>query len=174
MANIAHSDESMRVIHANKEFNQQVFAVCCSILTLAPAIAAIIIGLQYDEYSPCNDATNYFIELKMYLLMAGIVSIGWTCLSFIIICISSCCCPNYQRAKCPSMFVAVFSIPLLLWSFLWALFGMYMYFEQMSTVCQNQPIGEMLFAWCVVQLFFVGVALCGLSAICGESICAKM
>eukprot|EP00483_Globobulimina_turgida_P005414 UN05424 len=164
----------MRVIYANKELNQQIFVVCCSILTLAPAIASMVIGLQYDGTSKCNDNTNYFIELKMYLLIAGSVSIGWICLSFIIICLNSLCCPKYQHSKCPSIFVALFALPLLLWSFIWPLFGVYIYFEQMTYICQNEPIGQMLFSWCIVQLFFVGVALCGLTAICGEHICAKI
>ena len=176
MANIPHSEQSMRVLAANKEFNQQVLACCCSIITLGPAIAALIIGLQYDENSICNEKTDYLIDLKMYLILAGGVSFGWVVLSVIIICFSQCCClcRDYNRGKIPYIFSSIFTLPLLIWNFIWAIFGLYMYFEEMSSLCQQEAIGQMLLVWCIIQLLFIGVTLCGLTAIYGEKCCAKM
>ena len=176
MANIPHSAESMRVLQADKEFNQQVFAVCCSIITLGPAIAALIVGLEYDENSVCNEKTDYFIDLRMYLILAGSVSIAWVIVSCLIIGLNQCfcLCRDYNRGNVPAIFTSIFALPLLLWNFIWAIFGIYIYFEEMSSLCQHEPIGEMLIVWCLIQAFFVGVTLCGLAAIYGERCCAKM
>ena len=65
--------------------NQQTFAVGCSCMILGPAIAALVIGLEYNENSICNDRNGYIIDLNNYLIIAGSVSIGWSLFSCIVV-----------------------------------------------------------------------------------------
>ena len=140
--------------------NQQSFALGCSILTLGPAIAALVIGLEYDENSICNDRMDYIIELDDYLIIAGGVSIGWSLFACLVLCCGAMCCSDLTRTKFQSLIFILFSCPILIWSFIWSIFGLFIYDKQMSIQCQQEPIGQMICAWCIIQIVFIFAAIC--------------
>eukprot|EP01084_Bolivina_argentea_P228275 385588_1 len=151
--------------------NQQTCFVTCSIIAIGPAIAALIVGAEYDESSPCNDGYDYFVDLKSYLLIAGGITLGWTCLSC---CISLCgiaYCSDYTRSNTQGAMFAFFSCPILIWSVIWSAIGLYMYYDQLSVICQNQPIGQMIFAWSIINLVCIGIAVITIGCLCFAACC---
>ena len=128
------------------------------VLLLAPSIAALVIGREYDDSSVCNE--NYIIHLKSFLLVAGWVYIGWFLLWFLILIGSAKCCSLNQQSEFIFIAISLFSCPLLMWSFIWSVFGLYIYNTEMSTVCQNEPIGLMILSWSVIQIILIGIGLC--------------
>ena len=144
---------------ARYQENQQQFTLGCSILTLGPAIAALAIGLEYNDDSPCNDR-DYLIDLKDYLVIAGSVSIAWSGFSCIILCCAGICCSDLTRNKLQSLTFIIFSCPILIWSFIYSILGLFIYDKQMSTQCQKEPIGQMIAAWSIIQILFIFAAIC--------------
>eukprot|EP01083_Nonionella_stella_P026457 72849_1 len=145
--------------HVQLQDNHQIFGIGCSTLILGPSIAALVIGLQYDSNSTCNE-TDYLMDLKHYLIIAGSVSIIWSLLSCFVVCCGAICCSDFTRNKIESLIFILFSCPMLIWSLVWSIFGLFIYGQQMSTQCQNEPIGQMIVAWCVIQIIFIAAALC--------------
>lgn len=148
------------------EENQQLCFLTCSCLSLGPAIAALVVGSEYDSSSPCNDNNDYTIDLKNYLLIAGGICIGWVGLScFINIC-AFWSCSDLQRTRCQSILFLFGSLPILFWCFIWSMVGLSIYEYEMSEECQNEPIGLMILAWCLINIIFVGMGFCLIACLC--------
>lgn len=148
------------------EENQQFCFVTCSCLALGPAIAALVVGVQYDEASPCNDGTDYTIDLKSYLLIAGGVGLGWIGFSC---CMTLCAfwnCSDLHRVRFQSALFMFGSLPVLFWSFIWSIVGFYIVEHEMSDDCAAEPIGAMILAWCTINTIFVGFGLCLILCLC--------
>ena len=140
--------------------NAPACSMCCNIISLGSGIAALVIGLQYDSSSACNDDTKYFIDLKDYLLIAGGVVISWNVLSCILTCIGAICLSDLSRNKYAPWMFAIFTCPSLTFSFAWSVIGLYIYSNEMSDQCQNAPIGQMILAWAIIQILCSGPAMC--------------
>lgn len=131
---------------------------CCAIVSIAPAIAALIIGAEYDSSSPCNDSDNYTIDLKNYLLIAGGFVVGLMGLFCIV-----CCCSIIFKIKYDGYnlqpFMTIVPCWILTFHFAWACIGFNMYASEMSRECQQEPIGQMIFAWSIIMVICTGPAL---------------
>ena len=145
--------------------NLQLCFVCCSIVSLGPAIAALVIGLEYEEDSLCNIG-GYSIDIKDYLVIAGSVALGWIIMSCTCTVCAFMCCSDLQRARCQSISYIFCACPILIWSFVWAILGLYIYENEMTEICRNQAIGQMIFAWCIINISFVGISFCFVVCLC--------
>eukprot|EP01083_Nonionella_stella_P136171 414205_1 len=131
-------------------------ATCLLLIVSAPAIAAVIIASGYNQASSaCNDGTDYLIDPQTYLYVAGGVQLGMSALFFMTQIIAFLCfsestwikikiCLSGRICKCIS---ACYPI----WHLVWAGIGIYIYVAQMSDECQQEDIGIMILAWCIIQ-----------------------
>lgn len=145
--------------------NQDNVGGCISFCYLPAAIAAIIIAKQYDESSSACAGKQYTVDLVDFLLIAGGIQIGYSVLYFLGLCLrqESCMKGLNQCYSCIGLFF-----------FAWSVIGLVIYDQQMSSECQNEPIGIMILSWSVIQLT-LGFAICCcicIVLICGASLFA--
>lgn len=123
-------------------------AICC---TIPWVVAALIIAYTYNEdYSPCEDGTNYTVDPQTFLMVLGYVLMGSTILSCLA-AISESLVGVVGICQCPA---GLFLIA-------WAIIGIYMYANQFSDDCQQTHAGLMIIIW---SGFLIGVI--GLVCIC--------
>ena len=129
--------------------------LCSVIISIAPAIAALIVGIQYDG-SLC-DNSDYNLDLNTYLIVGGAVVLATILLS----CIIGCCMFMFSihledcNAEPLSM---VLPFWLVTFNFIWACIGFHIYSSRMSDECQKEAIGQMIFAWSLIQIICAGPA----------------
>ena len=129
------------------------------LLLLAPSISALVIGMEYDSDSVC-DNRDYVIDIKNFLIVAGGVYIGWTLLFCLFLIIGYFVCVTMDEHEFEMMIASLFACPLLIWSFIWAILGLCIYDQNMSIQCQQQPIGQMILAWSIIQISFITLGCC--------------
>ena len=140
--------------------NVTVCSICCNALQLGPAIAAVVIGFQYDENSPCNIRSTADLTLKWFLITAGLIQIGWTFFLCIASLIAAICCSDLSRRKYGEWIFEMFTCPPLSFTFIWAIIGLYIYDQNLNDQCQNEAIGQILLGWSIIQIIFAAPALC--------------
>lgn len=140
--------------------NASACSICCNILQLGPAIAAVVIGFEYDKDSPCNITSAADISLKWFLITAGLIQIGWTFFLCIASIIAAICCSDLNRRKYGEWMFEIFTCPPLSFSFIWAIIGLYIYDQKLNQTCQNESIGQILLAWSIIQIICAAPALC--------------
>ncbi len=150
---------SRRFISERKVSNSKSGLLCAwlfCLIMLSPAVASLVIALQYDKNtSPCN-ATSFTTDkgffcstgngLKCFLMTAGILQISQFCFGTLLLLIDVFFEINGVKAGnrgggCLGIFYMV-----------WAIIGVVMYENQMSEECQQEAIGKMVLLWSVIQL----------------------
>eukprot|EP01083_Nonionella_stella_P093006 260490_1 len=131
--------------------------------TIAPAIAAVVIASQY-EGGAC-DGVNYTVDLVTFLNVAGWMAIGQVLLYILATCCGACASEENKAAftklaTAPSCLCFIFYL-------IWAAIGLYMWVNQMSAECQDEPIAKMILAWGIIQYAIIGcVGCCLMCFIC--------
>lgn len=119
--------------------------------SLPLAIAALVIASTYTRDGSDCDNDSFTIGLPTFLWVAGGVGLGGICFSFIIQVMLFMTDDMEKKAQLtqlmggPACCAVIFNI-------VWASIGLNMYVNQLSDDCQQEPIGEMLFAWCLIQV----------------------
>ena len=109
---------------------------CFTCCYLPAAIAALIIGSQYNaSESACGDSP-YLIDLNTYLYVAGGVQFGHLLYIFTLLL-------KNKRAECMK-WIQAFMIIIGLFTFAWAIIGAYLYSGEMKLTCRSEPIGIMM------------------------------
>lgn len=144
-------------------------ATCVLLIASAPAIAAVIIASQYDpDNNSCNDGTDYLIDPVTYLYVAGGVQLGMSIIYFFTQIVAFLCFNpiHWIRLKsCTSgILCRCISSCYPLWHLIWACLGVYIYVAQMSKNCQEEDIGIMILAWCIIE--FIGVCCISCCIMC--------
>ena len=129
----------------------------------------MVIASQYDpNNNACNDGTKYTIDPQTYLYVAGGVQLGMSGIYFFTQIVAFLCfnpaaweslkfCMSRGLCRCISS-----CYPL--WHLVWACLGVYIYIAEMSQDCQNEDIGIMILAWCILE--FVGVCCISCCVMC--------
>eukprot|EP01084_Bolivina_argentea_P308536 533543_1 len=147
-------------------------AIYCLLLISAPAIAAVVVASQYDKYkSPCNNGTQYLVDLDIYLYVAGGVQLGIFAIFSLSQIIALLCCGEDAWLKIKKILEnAIFKLIILcypLFHIAWACVGIYIYSTEMSKDCRNESIGQMILSWIIIEF----ICVCGLMSCC---VCAGM
>ena len=152
--------------YEEKTNKEQVACIATYALLIAsaPAIAAVIIAHNYDAAtSACNDGTKYLIDPQTYLYVAGGVQLGMSGIYFFTQIVAFLCFTEEAWIK-TRIFMSqgccrVISSLYPLWHLIWAIIGVYIYAAEMSKACQNEQIGVMILAWCILEF----IAVCCMS-----------
>mmetsp|Transcript_16395 Transcript_16395/g.14695 ORF Transcript_16395/g.14695 Transcript_16395/m.14695 type:complete len:191 (-) Transcript_16395:451-1023(-) len=134
------------------EENQQGIGIGLNCCTLPAAVAALVIASNCDwDNSECNDGTSYTIDPIDFLYVAGGIQVGFAGLYFL----GQCC----KAEKCLKSLTSL-TMCMSLFYFIWAIIGLVMYNEQMSSECQSEDIAIMILAWSVIDIAIRGLACC--------------
>ena len=129
---------------------QTEIGACWSCCLLPVAIAAVIIGSQFDiSTSECG---NFSIDLDMFLYIGGGTQIGFTFLYFCGLCCKNQCCIACMNG---------WSCCFILCYLIWAGIGFYIYNHEMTTQCRSEPIAAMLLAWSIIQYLLLIIIIGG-------------
>eukprot|EP01084_Bolivina_argentea_P298348 514117_1 len=145
------------------------------VIFLAPAIPAIITAAYYnDDTSPCNDGTDYTVDLQIFLYVGGGVQLGlgaiWSLkTSYEYVTFEHSIANNLLHseveaadASCQCSWQKAGTGGIVLFWLTWIIIGFIMYVNQMSEDCQDAPIGKMILAWCIHPLALCGTLCCGM------------
>mmetsp|Transcript_27881 Transcript_27881/g.44203 ORF Transcript_27881/g.44203 Transcript_27881/m.44203 type:complete len:173 (-) Transcript_27881:53-571(-) len=129
------------------------------LLILAPAIAAVVIGSQYDASTSACAGGSYTIPLVTFLYVAGYVCIGWVSVQCVLQCIAKVLGGDEGAMKCGLALQAP-ALCFLVFNLVWAGIGLYIWDNEMSDDCQGEPIGQMILAWSIIQYALIGCICC--------------
>eukprot|EP00485_Elphidium_margaritaceum_P009773 CAMPEP_0202704294 /NCGR_PEP_ID=MMETSP1385-20130828/16990_1 /ASSEMBLY_ACC=CAM_ASM_000861 /TAXON_ID=933848 /ORGANISM="Elphidium margaritaceum" /LENGTH=189 /DNA_ID=CAMNT_0049362277 /DNA_START=78 /DNA_END=647 /DNA_ORIENTATION=- len=135
---------SLQRVSENKEGVSSGFGCCL----LPVGIAAVVIASGYDaSTSSCDaNASSYTVDLKLFLNVAGYSIIGMTVLS----CCGAMSKPFFKLTSSIGLLASMF------W-FAWSVIGIYMYDNQMSSECQDEPIAKMILSYSIIQIVFTAL-----------------
>ena len=132
-------------------------AACGACCFLPCAIAAVVIAGQYDsDTSPCGTpatSDSYTVGLVEFLLVGGYTQIGGISLGF---CLCCCAMISDDLANAGSVCLVLPSMCLSLFYLAWGGIGLYMYSNELTSDCQQEPIGQVLLAWSLIPYCFAG------------------
>ena len=135
---------------------------CLSIFVLIPSVIALDVGM----ISTCNNDNMVYtmdINPQTFLIVAGSVGIGWFGWVFLTLCCSCFWCSTqpYKRYKCIQFCISKITYPMIIFFITWTVIGLYIYEEAMPQ-CQDDDIGKMILAWCIINCVWIGVLVCSI------------
>mmetsp|Transcript_20880 Transcript_20880/g.33304 ORF Transcript_20880/g.33304 Transcript_20880/m.33304 type:complete len:232 (+) Transcript_20880:1755-2450(+) len=168
--------------YGEKATKEQVACIATYALLIAsaPAIAAVIIGSQYDEAtSACKESKDgepYLLDPQTYLYVAGGVQLGMSGIYFFtqivaFLCFSETTWMNIKIFMSQGLCRCI-SACYPMWHLAWACIGIYIYSAEMSKECQQEDVGVMILAWCVIE--FVGVCCMSCCIACWTMMAASI
>eukprot|EP01083_Nonionella_stella_P169516 574960_1 len=144
--------------------NENQLSCVLHIIFLTPAIAAIIIALDYNKNSSsCHNGTTYAVQLQLFLLVGGAMQLcNAICQLFGKCRHNGAKTSNESEYETENRGVALFVLA-------WAGVGFYMWDKQMTEECRHEQIAKMILAWSIIPyaalvlmscfIFFVARAL---------------
>eukprot|EP01084_Bolivina_argentea_P095105 170985_1 len=162
------------------------------VICLASSIAALVIALEYDENTSSCNGSKYTIDLKTFLLCVAGVPIGYFCWRATAMCCAFVCCVlfwennevkrsdkiyfTFGNAKINFDVGLLLDLPFLLFWVTWAVIGLVMYSDQMSSDCHEEDVAKMILAWSLIVIIGVGawsiIVIGGLIYFCCIICCA--
>eukprot|EP01083_Nonionella_stella_P299136 1015074_1 len=134
------------------DFIVKVTCLVIQFILFLAAIAALIIVATYDkDASPCNDGTDYTVDLQRFLQAGSGVQM-------IYFAFWSHKAPDFTGVyECVRVFILLFLCA-------WSIIGSVMYNDQMSKECQDESIAKMILWWSVIPfcIVLVGRGRCSL------------
>eukprot|EP01084_Bolivina_argentea_P072606 131833_1 len=145
--------KSIELITAKRATIAICVPMILQLIFLSPAIAAIVIAASYDEASsPCG-GTEYTRDLDTFLYIGGGIQLVYGTFALVARMCTIATGHDFSslgRADgCEGLFLLV-----------WAGIGLYMYDNEMSEECQEEPIGQMILAWSVIPFCMIGLYCC--------------
>ena len=141
--------------------NRQYIQLCWSIIFVGPAIAGIVIAINYDSGKKvCNlniYGFPYLIPLDVFLFVGGIVQI--------INCIvhsSLLLCKTKSDSICYKKLYTIYNCLILIFLIIWSSLGLVLVFSTMTDECRVHHIGIIILSWCIINLIYISCICCGL------------
>ena len=126
----------------------------CTCCLLPLAIAALVIAGNYRDDNPC-DEDDLTIDLVLFLQVAGGLQIAMLFVSFAMLSFAK----MYETDA--AMITRLYQISVIpfcgvgLFYLVWGSIGVFMYNNEMSSVCIDEEAGGMVFAWSLIMVCVV-------------------
>ena len=160
-------DESVRLVEENRSG-----VSCCSLLFIIVYAITLGIGIQMNKNtSSCyTDGTDYIVDLRVFLIIAGAIPLGFLFLSLLQIYFSRF---DIDLDCFFGILLAFGACCLLPFILIWSALGLFIYVNQMNSECQHTASGKMILTYGVIGCIIFAPIFIGTLCVCFKDILSR-